>query len=89
GTYRVALLGNVRSDKFNGDKAKVTTDLTIKGITKPITFEVIKKGNVYTSTITVDRTQYNIRYGSGKFFEGLGDKMIYDEFTIEVKLVVK
>ncbi|MBC7126302.1 MAG: YceI family protein, partial [Bacteroidales bacterium] len=72
-----------------GDKAKVTADLTIKGITKPITFEVIKKGNVYTSTITVDRTQYNIRYGSGKFFEGLGDKMIYDEFTIEVKLVVK
>jgi len=88
-TYRVALLSNVRSERFVNGKAKVTADLTIKGITKPITFEVIQKGIVYTSTITVDRTLYNIRYGSGKFFQGLGDKMIYDEFTLDVKLVVK
>lgn len=89
GSYKVALLSNVRSDKFTGNKAKVTADLTIKGITNPISFEVIRQDNVYTSKIKVDRTLYNVRYGSGKFFQGLGDKMIYDEFTIDVKLVVK
>ncbi|MDI3526678.1 MAG: hypothetical protein PWR03_861 [Tenuifilum sp.] len=89
GTYKVALLSNLKSEKFKNNKAKVTAGLTIKGITHPISFEVVKNGNTYSSKITVDRTLYNVRYGSGKFFEGLGDKMIYDEFTIDVKLVVK
>lgn len=88
-SYKVALLSNVRSEKFVDNKAMATADLTIKGITNPITFEVIRNGNVYTSVITVDRTLYNVRYGSGKFFQGLGDNMIYDNFTLDVKVVVK
>jgi len=69
----------------------ITGDLTIKGITKPITFDATTKiegGKVVgTSTIKVDRTNYDIKYGSGKFFQGLGDKAIYDEFDLEVSLV--
>jgi polyisoprenoid-binding protein YceI len=71
----------------------VTGDLTIKGITKPITFDAIVKneaGKVTgTAAIKVDRTNYDIKYGSGKFFQGLGDKAIYDEFDLEVTLVAK
>jgi hypothetical protein len=44
------------------------------------------KGLTATAKITLDRTKFDIKYGSGKFFEGLGDKMIYDEFTIDVNL---
>ena len=40
-----------------------------------------------TGTVALDRTKWDIRYGSGKFFQGLGDKLIYDEF--EVTFVVK
>lgn len=69
----------------------ITGDLTIKGITKPITFDATTKiegGKVVgTSTLKVDRTNYDIKYGSGKFFQGLGDKAIYDEFDLEVSLV--
>ncbi|WP_373550174.1 YceI family protein [Haliscomenobacter sp.] len=69
----------------------VTGDLTIKGITKPITFDAAVKNEggkiVGTSAIKVDRTNYDIKYGSGKFFQGLGDKAIYDEFDLEVSLV--
>jgi polyisoprenoid-binding protein YceI len=69
----------------------VTGDLTIKGITKPITFDVVVKneaGKVTgTAALKVDRTNYDIKYGSGKFFQGLGDKAIYDEFDLEVTLV--
>jgi hypothetical protein len=38
--------------------------------------------------MTVDRTKYNIRYGSKSFFDDLGDKAIYDEFTLNFNLVV-
>jgi hypothetical protein len=40
-----------------------------------------------TASITIDRSQFNVKFGSGSFFDGLGDKMIYDEFTLDVTLV--
>jgi polyisoprenoid-binding protein YceI len=72
---------------------EVHGNLAIKGISKPLTFKtVIKKdGNSYVfnaNSIVVDRTVYNIKYGSGTFFSDLGDKVIYDEFTLKLKLVV-
>lgn len=69
----------------------VTGDLTIKGITKPITFPVTviptSNGVTASGTMVVDRSKYDIKYNSKSFFENLGDKMIYDDFTIDVKLV--
>jgi hypothetical protein len=32
---------------------------------------------------------YNIRYGSGKFIDNLGDKLIYDDFDLQFKLVAQ
>lgn len=65
---------------------EVTGDLTIKGITKPITFDMSVYGNKATATLKVDRAEYNVRYGSGSFFDNLGDKTIYDEFDLVVDL---
>lgn len=65
----------------------VTADLTIKGITKPVTFDLTVGKNAATTTFKVDRTKYDIKYGSGSFFDGLGDKAIYDEFELTVNLV--
>jgi polyisoprenoid-binding protein YceI len=72
---------------------EVHGNLTIKGISKPLSFKTVirKEGNSYTfdaNSIVVDRTAYSIKDGSGTFFSGLGDKVIYDEFTIKLKLVV-
>ncbi len=67
----------------------VLGNLTIKGKTHPISFKGNKNGNIITATLVVDRAKYDVRYGSGSFFENLGDKLIYDDFTIEVKLVVE
>lgn len=64
----------------------VTGDLTIKGITKPVTFDVSIYGSKATATLKVDRTNYDVRYGSGSFFDNLGDKTIYDEFDLVVDL---
>lgn len=72
---------------FKNGEAEVKANLTIKDKTHPVTFKAKKDGSSYTATIVVDRTLYDIRYGSGKFFDNLGDKTISDEFTLEVKLV--
>lgn len=65
---------------------EVTGNLTIKGITKPVTFDLSVYGSKATATLKVDRAQYDIRYGSGSFFDNLGDKTIYDEFDLVVDL---
>ena len=65
---------------------EVSGDLTIKGITKSITLDVSIYGSKATATLKVDRAQYDVRYGSGSFFENLGDKTIYDEFDLVVDL---
>ena len=40
------------------------------------------------AVINIDRTEFDIRYGSGSFFDSLGDNMIYDEFEIKVSLEI-
>ncbi|MFT4832428.1 MAG: polyisoprenoid-binding protein YceI [Psychroserpens sp.] len=65
---------------------QVTGDLTIKGKTNPITFDVSVYGNKATATMKVDRSKYDVKYGSGSFFDNLGDKTIYDEFDLVVDL---
>lgn len=74
--------------KGNGNYT-VNAKLTIRDITRPIEFDATRKGNVFTATITIDRSKYNIKYGSGKFFQNLGDNLIYDDFTMDVKIVLE
>lgn len=73
-----------------GDTYIIHGDLTIKGITHPIeiptTVKMEGKKLVAIGEANIDRTKYSIKYGSGKFFEGLGDRMIYDEFTVKFKV---
>jgi polyisoprenoid-binding protein YceI len=77
----------------SGANVTVTGNLTIKGITKPIsfpaTFAVNADGTVsaLAGKIVVDRTQYDIKYGSKSFFDSIGDKAIDDNFEIGVKIV--
>lgn len=77
----------------SANKANIDANLTIKGITKAISFPsaISKKGDVLVavSTIRVDRTKFDIKYGSKSFFESIGDKAIEDEFEITVNLVAK
>ncbi|HEX9980392.1 MAG TPA: YceI family protein [Flavobacterium sp.] len=71
----------------SGNVYTVEADLTIKGITKPVTFELTAGKNTATTSFKIDRTKYDIKYGSGSFFDNLGDKAINDEFEVNVTLV--
>ncbi len=70
---------------------KIVGNLTIKNNTKEIKFlaKVTEEGDklISDADITVDRADFDVRYGSGSFFDNLGDRTIYDEFDIHVKLV--
>ena len=61
---------------------KVTADLTIKGITNSVQFDLSVYGNKATASLKIDRTKFDVRYGSTSFFDGLKDKAIYDEFDL-------
>lgn len=65
----------------------VTADLTLKGITKPVTFDLTVGSNSATTKFNIDRTKYGIEYKSKSFFDTLGDSFIYDEFEVGVNLV--
>ncbi|MDX1685566.1 MAG: YceI family protein [Saprospiraceae bacterium] len=71
---------------MGSDKYKITGDMTIKGQTHPLSFDATVKNNTASATLEIDRTKYNVRYGSDKFFDNLGDKTIYDEFQLEISL---
>ena len=73
--------------KGENGKYEVTGDLTIKGITKPVTFEMTVEENQATAAVKIDRTQYDIRYGSASFFDNLKDKAISNDFELKVSLV--
>ncbi|MEH6406252.1 MAG: YceI family protein [Leeuwenhoekiella sp.] len=64
----------------------VTGDLTIKETTEPVSFDLAVNGNTASTELTIDRSKYNVRYGSGSFFDNLGDKTIYDNFTLAIDL---
>jgi len=84
--HPVAVLEIKKSSAFKNNEASVEALLTIKGITHPISFTAKRNSGTYHAEIIVDRSKYDVRYGSGSFFEGLGDKMIYDDFTLNVSL---
>jgi polyisoprenoid-binding protein YceI len=75
----------------NGKDYEIKGNLIIKGISNPVTFpaQVTEEGNkvIATGKITFDRTKYDIKYRSGNYFENIADKLIYDEVTLDVKLV--
>jgi polyisoprenoid-binding protein YceI len=82
------------SDVKSGEEAgeyHVTGDLTIKSTTLPISFPVniMWDGDraVAKAMISVDRADFDVRFGSGRFFDGLGNRAIKDEFTLDVTIV--
>lgn len=70
---------------------QISGNITIKGITKAISFPAeitVKNGKVTAkANITIDRTDFGIKYNSKKFFDAIGDKAIYDDFNLNVSLI--
>jgi len=79
-----AILEITGSTVLAGNKYKVLANLTIRGITHPIEFDAVKEGDKLMATLTIDRSKYDVKYSSKSFFQNLGDKLIYDDFVLEI-----
>lgn len=79
------------SKKLSNGSILVKGEISIKGITKPLEFEVdshMHGESVHVSGLMViDRTQFDIKYGSGSFFDNLGDRTIHNDFELKFDLM--
>lgn len=73
---KTMLAGNLTmKEKTNNISIPVTT--SIEGDVMKLTSE----------TFTIDRSKWNVQYGSKSFFDNLGDKFINDDIELKVTLV--
>jgi len=78
---------------FDGTSYLITGEMNIKGMVQEITFPAQfhnEEGKLIADAVVkIDRTKHDIKYGSGAFFDGLGDRMILDDFTLNIHLVTE
>lgn len=84
----------ITKSEIKGTKIQVTGNMTIKGITKQITFPAtlaVNKENVTltSETFQINRADFNVKYKSKTFFNDLKDKFVNDEFDFQVTIVAK
>ena len=80
-----------KSEVLNG-KTLITGMLTIKGISKEITFPATVVESNETVTLTseafqINRADFNVKYKSKTFFNNLKDKFVEDLFDLQVTIV--
>lgn len=89
--YPTAAFKITKATPKGGTNYDITGNLTINGVTQAITFPAIvsinKNGSASASAkFEVDRTKFGSKYASKSFFDAIGDKAIYDNFIVDVKL---
>ena len=76
---------------IKNNQLNLTGELTIKDITHPLSFTTellqTKPSLQAKASLSFDRSKYDVRFRSGKFFENLGDKLILDDIEVDVLLV--
>lgn len=85
-SHPTALLSIQGSELISEGKWNVTANLTIKGITHPVDFEMTRSEQGWSANLVFDRSKYEVRFRSGTFFENLGDKLIYDDIELAINL---
>lgn len=81
------------SEALGAGAYNIRGTLTIKGKSQAVVIKaqesVSKDLRVVSAAFAFDRTTYDVRYGSDKFFQSLGDKIINDEVQLKTNLFLK
>ncbi len=89
--FKITSVKPLASSKAGEPTHEIAGNLTIKGITNPIQFPAVVSmqdtGATATANFAIDRTRWDIRYNSGKFFPNIGDKIIKDDIQMDLNLV--
>lgn len=93
GNYPTAQLTIAKGTPLKDGGYEFTGNITIKNKTEPISFKVSSENNsseiIFVGKLTIDRSKFDVRYGSGSFFDNLGDNLIYDNFELDFNVVLK
>ncbi len=90
------VITSVNKQKGTGTALKTTHrvdgDLTIKGVTKKVSFDasinlLSGKFTATTPPFTINRTEWGVNYQSKSIFSGLVDQFIYDDITLTIDLI--
>ena len=92
-TATLKILSSQRSsikDKLNSN-IEILGELTIKNITNkiPMNLYIDFEKNISKGELIIDRTKWDIKYGSSSFFDNLGDRAIYNDFILKFNLSSK
>jgi polyisoprenoid-binding protein YceI len=91
--FSFSTIAITRVASINDEDKEITGNLTIKGITHPVSFPAkveVKNGIVNANgKLVIDRTKWDVRYKSGKFFDNLKDQAISDDIEFDIKIVTK
>jgi rhodanese-related sulfurtransferase len=71
---------------------RLSGDLTLKAVTRPLSFLAVAgrtpEGRpAMQAAFAFDRTLWNVRYGSGKFFQRLGRHLVNDLIELQLRLL--
>ena len=92
-TFKIVSVTPIKGATADANNVTIAGDMTIRDVTQRISFPAkagVKNGVASASgTVTIDRTKYGLKYGSKSFFDSIGDKAIYDEFTLNFNVIAK
>jgi len=93
-TFKITSVKALKPAKAGDPTHEITGDLTLKDKTNPVTFPAVitRDGNMTKAmaNITIDRTKWDVRFGSTNFFENLaGDRIINNDISLALNLVAK
>lgn len=78
---------------INDENKNITGNLTIKGITHSVTFPAqieVKDGIVKANAkLVIDRTKWDVRYKSAKFYDNLANQTMSDSIEYHIKIVAQ
>lgn len=90
-TFVITSVTQNQNSKPGGVTHTVKGNLTIKDKTNEISFAAVvttmSDKIICAGTATIDRSKFDVKYGSKSFFPEIGDKIIYDEFTLKFNVV--
>jgi len=93
-TFATATFKITNVEIGEGEEATITGDLTIKGITKEISFtaevsETDAEVTLMSTVFQINRADFNVKYQSKTFFNNLKERFINDDFDLQVTIVVE
>lgn len=85
------VITGVEENSAEGATHRITGNLTMKGITRSISFDAHvkiedQKFVATTPQFIINRADWNVQYGSRSFFKNLKDNFIHDDIGLKINL---